>query len=198
MIRYKNEVFEDYFIDPETAIITDKDGNVQKTKVYKGRTYWKCREVYRIQMHTHQGYIPRKSIHHIDKNKLNDALSNLMYISNKEHTQLHKDELMGNYERTEEIKHKISNSVKQLMTDEYKKKISEWTKAGMTQEVKEKIRQSRLGKKVSEETREKLRNKMKGKIICNNGIKNIYADKDNIPEGFIKGKLKKQPKIWLL
>lgn len=29
MIRIKDKVFEDYFIDPVTAIITDKDGNVK-------------------------------------------------------------------------------------------------------------------------------------------------------------------------
>ena len=58
MIRIRNEVFKDYFIDPETAIITDKNGAVQETKVYKGRTYWRCCEVYKIQMHTHKGYVP--------------------------------------------------------------------------------------------------------------------------------------------
>lgn len=147
-------------------------------------------------MHTHNGYIPKKVIHHKDKNKLNDALSNLIYVTNKEHALLHKDELIIGYERTDDIKEKISKSVNQLMTDEYKKKISDWTKAGMTEEVKEKIRQSRLGKKASEETREKLRNRFKnnpnprfstaGFTWWTNGETNVFSKE--CPAGFIKGR----------
>lgn len=201
MIRYRNEIFEDYFIDPETAVITDKNGNIQKTKVYHGRTYWKCREVYRIQIHTHFGYIPKMSIHHKDNNKLNDSLSNLTYVTNKEHGLIHGNEERQTYERTPEIREKISKSVKNLMTDDYKKKISELTKAAMTEEVKEKIRQSRLGKKASEETREKLRNMWKnnpnprfstaGFSWWNNGYENKFCKE--CPEGFVKGRLKKRP-----
>lgn len=63
------------------------------------------------------------------------------------------------------------------MTDEYKKKISEWTKVGMTQEVKRKISNSR-----------------KGKIWINNGyLERCINNINGIPEGFIKGRLKKQP-----
>lgn len=90
MIRYKNKVFNDYFIDPITAIITDKDGNVQKTYIKNGRTFWKGKQIYKIQMHTHNGYIKNMSVHHIDQNKLNDSLTNLVYLTNAEHLSIHK------------------------------------------------------------------------------------------------------------
>ena len=199
MIRIRNEVFNDYFIDPETAIITDKNGIVQETTIKDGRRYWKGAPVYKIQMHTHKGYVPKMAIHHLDKNKLNDALSNLMYVSNKEHADFHSEELSQGYERTDEIKQKISASVKKIMTPEYRKEISEKTKAAMTEEVREKLRKLRLGKspwnkgkKHTEETREKIRKSCCGFFWWTNGETNVYSRE--CPDGFYRGRtIKKRP-----
>ena len=53
MIRFRNQRFEDYFIDPVTAVITDKNGIVQPIKMYRGYPFFKKMAVHRIQMHTH-------------------------------------------------------------------------------------------------------------------------------------------------
>ena len=37
MIRFKNKILKDYFIDPSTAIITDRDGNIQEIHISAGR-----------------------------------------------------------------------------------------------------------------------------------------------------------------
>lgn len=220
MIRFKNKIYEDYFIDPETAVITDKNGIVQETKINrKGYITFKGEQVHRIQMWSHVGYKPRLHIHHIDQNKLNNSLSNLIYLTKAEHMKIHHPNGIpheiteeerykrGNAFRgkkfTEEHKRRISESNigKHNHSEEAKKRISELTKAAMTEEVREKISKANRGKSawnkgknMSEESKAKIRDKIKGKIICNNGIKNIYADKDNIPKGFVKGRLKKQPK----
>lgn len=89
MIRFRNYVYEEFDIDPKTAIITNKDGVIQKTRIKDGRTVFKSCPVYCIMMHTHKGYKKRMSIHHKDFNKLNDTLENLQYVTAKEHIQIH-------------------------------------------------------------------------------------------------------------
>lgn len=91
MIRYRNEIFEDYFIDPETAIITDKNGVIQQLSLYKdGWLRFKRMAVHKIQMHTNYGYDKDKDIHHKDGNKTNNSLDNLIYLTRKEHMSIHK------------------------------------------------------------------------------------------------------------
>ena len=76
----RNEIFEDYFIDPETAIITDKNGVIQQLSLYKdGWLRFKRMAVHKIQMHTNYGYDKDKDIHHKDGNKTNNSLDNLIY-----------------------------------------------------------------------------------------------------------------------
>ena len=192
MIRLRNKIYQDYFIDPETAIITDKNGIVQETYIKNGRKVWKGNAICKIQMHTHIGYIKNMHIHHIDKNKLNDTLSNLIYLTPQEHSKLHANN------RDELHNKKISATVKKMMTPEYRKKISAWTKAGMTEEVREKIRCARWGKNASEETKEKLRQNISpafttaGFTWWTNGYENRFCK--DCPEGFIKGRtIKKRP-----
>ena len=90
MIRLaKDKILENYFID-ENCIITNSEGEIQKTTIYKnGREYFKQIPVYRILIYTLFGYKQEYVIHHIDNNKLNNSLSNLAYISRKEHTSIH-------------------------------------------------------------------------------------------------------------
>ena len=47
MIRYKDTILEDFFIDPITAVITNSKGEIQKTGIHKdGRAYFKRHQVY--------------------------------------------------------------------------------------------------------------------------------------------------------
>ena len=90
MIRYKDTILEDFFIDPITAVITNSKGEVQKINIQKnGYAYFKKMYIHQIQIHTHLGYKKDYDIHHIDENKLNNSLSNLVYLTKSEHSKIH-------------------------------------------------------------------------------------------------------------
>ena len=91
MIRFKYKAFKHYSICPATGDIFDtKTGEVQKTHVYKGRPIFRRMGVHCIMAHTFYGYKPGYDVHHKDENKLNNSLSNLMYLTKAEHSSLHK------------------------------------------------------------------------------------------------------------
>ena len=107
MIRYKDIILEDYFIDPVTAIITNSKGEVQKIKNGKdGRPVFKSMEIHRIQVHTNLGYKKDYDIHHIDENKMNNSLSNLVYLTHSEHAKIHSNGKI----LSEETKRKMSEA----------------------------------------------------------------------------------------
>lgn len=144
MIRFKDKVFEDYFIDPVTAVITDKNGVVQKTRFYNEREVFKGKPVHRIMAYTYLGYDKDKDVHHIDFNKKNNALSNLQLLSKTEHALLHRT---GNH-HSEESKRKMSEAKRgKTFSEEHKQKLSE----------------SHKGKTFSEEHKQKLGEAHKGK-----------------------------------
>ena len=89
MIRFKDKIFEEYFIDPVTVVITDSNGVVQKTYLHQGRSTFKRMPVHCIMAHTFYGYKPDYVVHHLDENKLNNRLSNLVYLTKAEHSRLH-------------------------------------------------------------------------------------------------------------
>lgn len=83
MIRFRNLVFEDYFIDEHTAVITDKYGNVVEQHCCLDYMYVNIggngRPVHQIQAHTKWGYRKGNDVHHKDDNKLNNDVDNLDY-----------------------------------------------------------------------------------------------------------------------
>lgn len=108
MICYKDKIFPEYFIDPVTAIITNSKGEVQETKINEcGRQCFHCMEIHKIQIHTHLVYKKGFDIHHIDKNKLNNALSNLVYLTKQKMSEAAKGRIFS-----EETKRKLSESHK--------------------------------------------------------------------------------------
>ena len=124
MIRYKDIILEDYFIDPETAVITNSKGEIQKIKIRDGRPYFKKHWIHQWQVHTHLGYKKDYDIHHIDENKMNNSLSNLVYLTHSEHMKIHnKGKTLS-----EEIKRKISAANKGEKHPRYGKQLSEETK----------------------------------------------------------------------
>jgi hypothetical protein len=129
MIRYKDKVYEDYFIDPVTAVVTDKNGNIVRQYYNKTLGYMRVRidnilmYVHGIQAHTAWGYKEGNDVHHKDHNKLNNAVENLDYtMTHEEHaSEKHSDEtkkkisskLQGNknalgYRFSEEAKKRLS------------------------------------------------------------------------------------------
>lgn len=100
MIRYKNRTFEEYSICPATGDIFDaKTGEVQPLKMNNSRPTFKGLYVHQIMAHTFYGYKPDFVVHHLDENKLNNALSNLVYLTREEHTSLHSTILLHNETR---------------------------------------------------------------------------------------------------
>ena len=157
MIRYKEKEFKQWSICPATGDIFDsKTGVVQKTHVHQGRKEFKKMPVHCIMAHTYFGYNPEYDVHHKDENKLNNSLSNLVYLTREEHSRLHrkgkKGKKLGPF--SEEHKAKLSASMKG-------KKLSE--------EHRAKIAASMKGKPKSEETRAKLAVVNKGTRLWTNG-----------------------------
>lgn len=194
MIKYKDTIFPDFFIDPITAIITNSKGEIQEVKIRDGRPYFKGHKLHEWQVHTHYGYKKGYVIHHLDHNKMNNALSNLVYLTNSEHVKIHNET--------------------RVFSDETKQKISEanrgktpWNKGKKhSEETKRKISESHKGKQLSYEMKKKLSIACKGKNAgekngmfgkrykwINNSFEEKYIPLDeDIHEGFIKGRLKRK------
>lgn len=151
MIRFKDQILEDYFIDPVTAVITDQNGVVQETYLHHGRPVFKGMGIHCIMAHTFYGYRPGYDIHHLDENKLNNALSNLEYLSRSEHIRLH----TKGKEKSDETRTKLSAALKGKTS---------WNKGKpFSEETKEKMSAAHKGKPMSEEIRVKISASCKGK-----------------------------------
>lgn len=157
MIRFKEKEFKEFNIDPVTAIITDQNGVVQETYMHQGRPVFKRMKIHQIMAHTFYGYKPGYDVHHLDENKLNNALSNLMYLAHDEHSRLHSEGnayMLGKH-HSEESKAKMSAA---------KKGKSPWNKDKQCpSETKAKISTALKGKQFSAEHKAKLSAAKKGK-----------------------------------
>lgn len=121
MIRIsKDRVLENFFID-DNGVITNKEGEIQKISYYGGeRPYFKSVKVHKIQMWTKYGWRDGHiwAIHHIDEDKSNNAISNLVFMTRSEHISLHtKDRMPWN-------KGKPPWNKGLKLTEEYRKKLS--------------------------------------------------------------------------
>ena len=156
MIHYRDTILENYFIDPETAIITNSKGEIQKTTINKdGRPYFKCMAIHKIQVHTHIGYKLGMDIHHLDENKLNNSLSNLVYLTRSEHVKIHNETRVF----SDETKLKLSEKLKgRKASEETKQKMSEAHKGKNAGE-----KHYLYGKHHSSETKRKLSEALKEK-----------------------------------
>ena len=176
MIKYRDAILENYSIDPVTAIITNSKGEIQETKIRDGRPYFKSMAIHKIQAHTNYGYKKGFDIHHLDENKLNNSLSNLVYLTHSEHNIIHKKG--------------------KTLSKETKQKIGKGNKGKtLSKETKQKLSVALKGKHHSEEKKRKIRETSKGKnkdtIWVNNGVISKRAKcYGEIPEGFVRGRLK--------
>ena len=184
MIRLsKDRVLEDFFID-DNGVITNKEGEIQKFSYYGGeRPYFKSVKVHQIQMWTKYGWRDTKiwAIHHIDEDKSNNSISNLVFMTRGEHMSLHKN--MYGKHHSEETKRKLSESRKgKHLSEETKRKLS-ISLIGHTSGMK--------GKTLSESAKLAISNLMKDKIWINDGkIAKRHSKFEPIPEGFQCGMLK--------
>ena len=128
IILGKDKIDERYNID-DNGIITDLQGNIQETTFYRDRPIFKSQAIHKIQMWTKFGYRDTKIwvIHHIDQNKLNNSIDNLVFLTKAEHSKLHKP-FLGHH-HSEETKMKISvhyvGMTGKHHSEEARKKISD-------------------------------------------------------------------------
>ena len=209
MIRFKEKEFEQWSICPATGDIFDVEtGEIQSVKIFRGRPVFKNMAVHRIMAHTFFGWKPGFDVHHKDKNKLNNVLSNLMYLTHSEHVRLHSTKLLS-----DETRLKISESLKGMtawnkgrhLSEETCLKIaaarkgkhhSEETKAKIgavwkgrhhSEEARLKIAESQKGKHLSEEARLKIAESQKGRKWWNNGKITMFSN-ECPGEGWIRGR----------
>ena len=188
MIKFRNKILEEYSIDPETAVITNSKGEVQETKIIGRRPYFKGMAVHKIQVHTKYGYKPGYDIHHLDENKMNNSLPNLVYLTRNEHTMIHSKGRQFSPETKQKLsaarkgkRYKcINNGIKQRLIP-------------FDEEIPEGFVRGRI--KFSEEHKQKMsaamKGKNKGKMWINNGLEQRFVPFDEeIPEGFVRGRLK--------
>lgn len=161
MIRLGKDKVDERFNILADGTIVDLQGNVQELKTSKGRFYFEGVKTYQIQMWTNFGYRDTKkwAIHHKDQNPLNNSIYNLVFMTRSEHTKLH------------------------------------WKGKKFSEEHIKNLSKSHIGSRLSKETLTKLHfvhlgNEItKGRIWVNNGIENKMVYKDQIPNGFKKGRL---------
>jgi len=192
MIRFKDKVFEDYFIDHVTAVITDKKGVVQKVILHQGWLEFKNMRVHCIQVHTHLGYIPHMSIHHKDFNKLNNSLDNLMYITQADHLSLH-NRCRDYKALSTEQKNNISSSLRNYYASHTKS--TKGKPLNLSDEARRKLSKRAKnnsyfgGHKHSNETKEKLSAMSKGRFWWNNAVTEILS-RQCPGEGWVHGRIK--------
>lgn len=183
MIRLgKDKIDERFNILPDGTIV-DLNGNIQKIGG-KIRPYFKKVKIHQIQMWTNYGWRDTKIwvVHHLDENKQNNSLSNLIFMTRSEHMKLH--QIGKKHPHSDESKRKISESHKgKHLSQEHKKKLS-LSLIGHIGYMK--------GKKLGSSSKSAISNFMKGKIWINNGeIAKRHSKFDPLPEGFQYGMLKK-------
>lgn len=85
---------------------------------------------YKVHDLVAETYVPnpegKKYIHHIDGNKLNNSVDNLLWVTREEHAAIHSDKKSMTYIYTDDFKSKIAESHKgKTISDETRRKISE-------------------------------------------------------------------------
>ena len=179
MIRLsETRTLDNYFID-ENGVITDLNGNVQEIKICGDRPTFKSQFIHKIMMFTFYGYRNGKvwDIHHLDENKLNNSLNNLVYLTHSEHAKLHSLNQSEETKQKNRIAH-IGNKAffGHKHSEETKKRISDSNKG-----------KHNGGYKLSLNTKQKIGESMKGMKWFNDGIKN-YRCKE-CPVGCIEGRI---------
>lgn len=175
-LKFKNKVYEDYLID-ENGIIYDLNGNIQKTYLYKNRPLFKAHGVHKYVVHSFIGYVENKVIHHINENKHDNSLSNLVYLDPGEHLSLHKS---GKTPWNKGKKMYLTEEARKRMSDAKKGKRPPNYGKPCPQTVKDALKKSNSGNTI-----------IRDRIWVNNGVVNKMVYPNQIPDGFVRGILRK-------
>jgi hypothetical protein len=128
-------------------------------------------EYYRKIWQDHYGPIPvdengrSYEIHHIDGNKKNNHITNLIALSIKDHFEIHFKQ--GDYLSAHMIAQRMGKKFSGWKhKDETRKKLSELKKGKkLSEDHKKRLSEFRKGIKLSEETRKKMSESRKGKKV---------------------------------
>lgn len=139
---------------------------------------------YRKLWEQHHGPIPKDEygrtydIHHIDGNRKNNSLDNLVCLSIEDHYKIH----LKQFEETKSEKEFASLVFLSKRMNRTIESLTGWTRSD---ETKEKIRQTLTGKKRPKEVIEKVSKKLKGHKWTEEqiksrieGLKNFYKEND--------------------
>lgn len=222
MIRYKNIIFQNYFINPKTGEITDVNGNVQELKLRGSWLSFKGMHIHMIQMHTNfEVRDGRKwAIHHKDFNKMNNSIENLEYVTHSEHSKIHGENYSDETRKIMSEKNTGKNNpmygrkhspetIQKIKNNTPVKRGKEHPMYGKkhTEEAKNKISLANKGKHLSEDHKNKLSEKLSGRIVkektkklmrnkkwFTNGIDSVFCEPEKAPIGYKKGRIIKKIK----
>lgn len=117
-------------------------------------------------------------IHHIDGNRKNNSIDNLICLSLEDHYKIH----LKQFEETKSEKEFRSLVFLMERVGKRVENLTGWT---VSQETREKIRQSLKGKKRPKEVIDKVSKKLKGRVWTDEqiesrkkGLKNFYKEND--------------------
>lgn len=117
-------------------------------------------------------------IHHIDGNRKNNSIDNLICLSLEDHYKIH----LKQFEETKSEKEFRSLVFLMERVGKRVENLTGWT---VSQETREKIRQSLKGKKRPKEVIDKVSKKLKGRVWTDEqiesrkkGLKNFYEEND--------------------
>jgi hypothetical protein len=106
-LKFKDKIIPGYFID-ENGIIYDSENNIQETVIGRGRPCFKCKSVHCLVVHSFIGYKKGFDIHHLNEDKFDNRLENLIYLTRSEHISLH----TSSRAISQKTKQKISGTLK--------------------------------------------------------------------------------------
>lgn len=117
MLKIRDEIIphtEHLHICPLTGDIFDlRTGEVQPTKISRGRICWGSRPVHLIQVCTNSDkWWKGCDVHHVDMNPFNNMLSNLVCLSHAEHSALHAKYRQKSAETKQKIREKCREAIK--------------------------------------------------------------------------------------
>ena len=87
-LKFKDSIIPGYFID-ENGTIYDSENNIQEAYINGGYPHFKRRGIHQLVIHSFIGYKKRFDIHHLNEDKFDNRLENLVYLTRAEHRRLH-------------------------------------------------------------------------------------------------------------